>query len=302
MVEGRHEELVKVRPGLWDSPTSFQVGSGYGPVTTDATRLDPARRAHRQRDTRLPALRHLATDASKGVRRYQTDGTAGLAEVSRRPHSSPGQKVDDELEGLILRVRREHRLGARRLQGELLRQNEGKLSLATIHKVLTRNQVAPLKRHETRPKTSRYEPQVPGERVQLDTCKIAPGLYQYTAVDDCSGFRVLEVYPRRSAKYTVDFLEHLDDATPFPIQRIQTDRGGEFFAVSVQRASMQAGIKFRSIRPAAPHVKGKVERSERTDKDELWARLDVCSLTLDEVSGKAAAGRSFTTGTDHMLR
>jgi hypothetical protein len=34
----------------------------------------------------------------------------------------------------------------------------------------------------------RYAKEVPGERVQMDTCKIAPGLYQYTAVDDTRGF------------------------------------------------------------------------------------------------------------------
>lgn len=27
----------------------------------------------------------------------------------------------------------------------------------------------------------------------MDTCKIAPGIYQYTAVDDCSRWRVLEM-------------------------------------------------------------------------------------------------------------
>lgn len=33
----------------------------------------------------------------------------------------------------------------------------------------------------------------------MDTCKIAPDLYQYTAVDDCTLYRVLRVYARRSS-------------------------------------------------------------------------------------------------------
>ena len=30
----------------------------------------------------------------------------------------------------------------------------------------------------------------------MDTCKIAPGIYQYTAIDDCSRYKVLGVYSR----------------------------------------------------------------------------------------------------------
>lgn len=32
--------------------------------------------------------------------------------------------------------------------------------------------------------------------VQMETMKIARGVYQYTAIDDCSSFRVLGVYSR----------------------------------------------------------------------------------------------------------
>ena len=71
---------------------------------------------------------------------------------------------------------------------------------------------------------------IPGDRVQLDTCKIAPGYYQYTAVDDCTRYRVLEIFRRRTATSTLTFLERVLEQTPFPLQRIQTDRGRELFA------------------------------------------------------------------------
>jgi len=48
---------------------------------------------------------------------------------------------------------------------------------------------------------------VPGECVQVDTRKIAPGIYQYTAVDDRTRLRVLGIYPRRTAKNSAHFLE-----------------------------------------------------------------------------------------------
>ncbi len=64
--------------------------------------------------------------------------------------------------------------------------------------------------------------------------KIRAGVYQFTAVDDCSRFRVLGLYPRRASGFTLAFLERMIEEMPFPIQRVQTDRGTEFFAEPVQ--------------------------------------------------------------------
>jgi transposase InsO family protein len=84
---------------------------------------------------------------------------------------------------------------------------------------------------------------------------------------------VLGLYPRRSAKYTVEFLERVIEEMPFSIQRIQTDRGSEFFAESVQRWMADHCIKFRPIAPRSPHLNGKVERSQLTDLQEFWPRF-----------------------------
>ena len=43
-------------------------------------------------------------------------------------------------------------------------------------------------------RTKRYQCELPGERVQMDTCKIGPGVYQYTAVDDCTRYKVVAVF------------------------------------------------------------------------------------------------------------
>jgi len=112
----------------------------------------------------------------------------------------------------------------------------------------------------------RYQRPIPGDRVQMDTCKIAPGIYQYTAIDDCSRYRVLDVFNRRSAANTLIFIDKVIEEMPFPIQRIQTDRGTEFFAEKVQRKLMDYGIKFRPNKPGSPHLNGKVESKEPTKK------------------------------------
>jgi transposase-like protein len=51
----------------------------------------------------------------------------------------------------------------------------------------------------------------------MDTCKIAPGLYQYTAIDDCTRYRVLGLYHRRTAANTLRFLDRVLEQMPFPI-------------------------------------------------------------------------------------
>jgi transposase InsO family protein len=68
---------------------------------------------------------------------------------------------------------------------------------------------------------------------------------------------------------------------PFPVQRVQTDRSREFFAVSVQQWLMDHGIKFRPINPASPHLNGKVERSQKTDREKFWAVADPNSPELE---------------------
>jgi hypothetical protein len=83
------------------------------------------------------------------------------------------------------------------------RLHEISLSLATIHKVLARNDERFLKtKRHYRKQAHRYNCQLPGERVQMDLCKIANHLYQYTAIDDCTRYKVIALYGRRSAENT----------------------------------------------------------------------------------------------------
>lgn len=201
---------------------------------------------------------------------------------SRKPHRSPNKKVTKAHETLMLNLRKKRKLGARRIQNELIRNHELSFSLATIHKVLTRHNVKPLKRKRRKQQYKRYQRPIPGDRVQLDTCKIAPGVYQYTAVDDCTRYRVLGLYKRRTASNTIKFIDKLIEEMPFPIQRIQTDRGTEFFAIKVQKHLMKFSIKFRPIKPGSPHLNGKVERSQKTDFDEFYSTVDLKASDLED--------------------
>lgn len=109
----------------------------------------------------------------------------------------------------------------------------------------------------------------------MDVCKITQGLYQYTAIDDCTRYKIVALYPRRTAENTLDFLDQVNERLPFPFQKIQTDRGKEFFAYAVQERFKEWKIKFCPIKPFSPHLNGKVERTQRTDLDEFYSSVDL---------------------------
>lgn len=221
----------------------------------------------------------------KWLRRYDEQGEAGLLSQSRRPHRSPQRKVFEQEEAWILALRRERNLGARRIQQELRRQHHCRLGLEAIHRVLKRHEVAPLRRPKRPQAPLRYSAALPGERVQMDTMKLAPGLYQYTFVDDCTRYLVAALYPRRTAANTLDCLEQVLEQIPFPIQRLQTDNGTEFMAYKVRDFLFELRIKHRPIPPRTPHLNGKVERAQKTVLTEFYATTSFASPSLEEDLG-----------------
>ncbi|MFY0255712.1 IS481 family transposase [Chitinophaga sp. 30R24] len=220
----------------------------------------------------------------KWLTRFELFGEDGLTELSRKPLNSPGKKITAYHEGIILSLRNDRKLGHRRIASELKRLHSIHLSLASIHKVLEKHnkQYLSLKRIY-RKKITRYNRPTPGDRVQVDVCKIAPGLYEYTAIDDCSRSKVIELYSRRTATNTLFFLEVMLEQMPFPIQRIQTDRGREFFSYKFQETLMEYGIKFRPIKPYSPYLNGKVDRTQRTDLDEFYSTVSLKDPKLKEL-------------------
>jgi transposase InsO family protein len=216
------------------------------------------------------------------VRRYQSDGMAGLQSKSKRPQKPPEKKVTDEIERWVLELR-ERRLGSRRIQSELKWLHDCSLSRRTIQTILDQAQQPSLvKTRRPRKSVKRYAREIPGERVQIDTCEIADDLYQYTAIDDCTRMKILKLYPQKSAENSLDFIEYVIEEMPFPIQRVQTDRGMEFFAYEFQQRLMDYAIKFRQIKPRSPHLNGKMERNQKTDWEEFYSTVDLAAPDLNE--------------------
>jgi transposase InsO family protein len=121
-----------------------------------------------------------------------------------------------------------------------------------------------------RKRWKRYEKVKPGHRLQMDVkfLERIPGtgkrLYKFTAIDDCTRIRVLKVYDRCNQRTAIRFLNEVRIRLPFRIQVLQTDNGAEFQSNFHWHAE-SLDIRHVYIRPASPHLNGKVERSHRID-------------------------------------
>ena len=228
------------------------------------------------------AARRCGIARSTLQRWLKRQSVEGLADKSRRPRQLARKKFDDTVENLVLDIRDKFNFGKIRICSHLFQHYQIKTSPATVARILKQNQCEPIKRYRKPQSFIRYSRPVPGDRVQIDVCKIKNGLYQYTAIDDCSRFRVLYTYKRKTATNTVDFLERLLEQFPYPIQRIQTDRGREFFAYLFQEKLMEYCIKFRPIKPRSPHLNGKVERSHQTDLQEFYRTANLKDPQLND--------------------
>jgi transposase InsO family protein len=215
------------------------------------------------------------------IERSKSEEDTKLSDKSKRPKTLSNLKVTDEIETLILDIRRKHNWGAQRISTCLLRKNDIYLSTMTIWRVLKKHHVKPMIKGRKKSDYKLYNKEIPGDRVQLDVTKLAPGAYQFTAIDDCTRMKVIRVYPNKKADNTIHFLGEIMDTFQFPIQHIQTDWGTEFFNYDFQYELHEHFIKFRPIKPKTPHLNGKVERSQQTDKNEFWSLLDLSDKSLD---------------------
>ncbi len=215
------------------------------------------------------------------VARYEAEGANGLKDQSQPPKKLAKLKITPVLEEKILKLRSEKKWGAKRISIFLLREEKLELSAPTIWRLLNRHQVKPLKRYRGKREPKRYSRPILGDRVQIDVTKIKRGVYQFTAIDDRTRLKVLRLFPNKSSVSAVEFLGAVLDELPFPIQSIQTDCGTEFFNDQFQEELACHFIKYRPNRPRAPHLNDKVERGQKTDKEEFYSTLNLKDPKLD---------------------
>lgn len=232
--------------------------------------------------------------AYKWLRRYASEGRAGLIDRPSRPHACP-HRTPALIEAQILEARRVHRRGADWIGAEL------GVGASTVGRVLRRHQMPllrdldaltgqPVRRGPM--SRVRYERERPGELVHIDTKKLgripegggwrahgrgpkpvasrAQGYdYVHSAIDDHSRLAYCEIHPDERGPTCAGFMAR---AAAFfaghgitRIERVMSDnalnyrRSGDFQAVLAD-----LGARHILIRPHCPWTNGKVERLNRT--------------------------------------
>jgi transposase InsO family protein len=117
----------------------------------------------------------------------------------------------------------------------------------------------------------------PGDLVQVDTMHLAPlpGVERRrsTAADAVSRLAVVEVRATATAGTAAAFLDALQSRLPFPVKAVQVD-GGSGFKAAFEAACQARGVALFVLPPRSPKLNGRVERLNRTFREEFWERYD----------------------------
>ncbi|WP_313751049.1 IS481 family transposase [Streptomyces parvus] len=231
--------------------------------------------------------------AHKWVRRWKSEGDAGLVDRSSRPCRTP-HRTPAAVEDRVCDLRRTRKLGPARI-GPILG-----LPASTVHRVLTRhrlNRLAWLDR-PTGIVIRRYERERPGELIHVDVKKLGRipdggghrtlgrqagratrsnvGFdYIHSALDDHSRLAYSEIHPDEKVATCAAFLTRaaafFADLGITRIERVLTDNAWAYRKGLVwKQALADIGATGKLTRPYRPQTNGKVERFNRTLADE-WA-------------------------------
>ena len=91
----------------------------------------------------------------------------------------------------------------------------------------------------------------------------------FTAVDVVSRWTVTTVRSSASAATAREFLDRLIARSPYPIKAIQVDGGSEFMA-EFEAGCQERGIKLFVLPPRSPKLNGRVERANRSCRQEFY--------------------------------
>lgn len=236
---------------------------------------------------------------------YKNSGNdiKSLASKSRKPKTHPNTHTKEEIKLITDMRRRNPNIGLQDLWIKL-RSRGYTRTQAGLLKVLKRLRMPTNPKSKPSPTCNRikpYEPMShPGERIQIDV-KYVPKeclspefiekygsteLYQYTAIDEYSRYRILCGYREHNTYSSSLFLCQVVSAfraLGIEVECVQTDNGSEFtkqfIAREINNHSMfevtarRLKVKLKRIKPHTPKHNGKVERSHREDQKLFYSEI-----------------------------
>ena len=239
--------------------------------------------------------------AHRWVRRFRTEGAAGLADRSSRPRRTP-TRTSPAREQAVLEARARLRFGPARLSAET------GVPARTISRILTRHEVPKLAWCDpitgdliraSRSTQNRYEHPHPGDLIHVDVKKLGRipdgggwrvhgraantrnrktpvGFdYVHAAVDDHTRLAYAEIHPDEKGATAAGFLTraaaHFASHGITRIERVITDNAFAYrYSTAFKAAVANLGARQKFIKPHCPWQNGKVERFNRTLATE-WA-------------------------------
>lgn len=219
----------------------------------------------------------------KWLARYQSGGQGALADLSRRPKSSPG-KSDALIEAQLVALRREHPAwGARKLRRRLNDLGRSDLPApSTITSILRRHGMISPEQSRAATAFTRFERPAPNQLWQVDFKGHFPlrqgRCHPLCALDDHSRYNVLLSACADQQELTVQ--THLinafrlhglpdgvlwDNGSPWGC-------GGTKYYTSLDVWLMRLGVRAHHGRPYHPQTQGKEERFHRTLQAEVLVR------------------------------
>lgn len=249
--------------------------------------------------------------AGKWVRRYRTEGEAGLLDRSSAPALTANATPEDRVQAIAA-------LRRLRLTGpEIAEVLE--MATSTVSAVLKRIGLGKLSRLEPAEPIRRYEKQWPGELIHIDVKKLgrisggaghrvtgrqsarrnparpdSDGIRRssvgyecvHVCVDDCTRLAYVEVLPDERATTAIGFLKR---AVAFyrshgvTVERLMTDNGSAYRSAVHALACRSLRIKHIRTRPYRPQTNGKAERFIRTMLRE-WAYAAVFGSSAERAA------------------
>lgn len=240
---------------------------------------------------------------TKAARRYHTnrqfvyrqlgkwDGTVkSLALKSRKPHHSPKEHTEEELELIKRMLKRNGVYGYAEVYVRCRAEGYKRSFESMCRQIRNKGYRKPTIHKKSYTKYERMDGQYPGDKVQVDI-KYVPRecikfpcygeqYYQITGIDEYSRKRVLKIVKEKSTYETSEYLKELEKRMGFPIRMIQVDNGTEFVSdgdktskeSAFEKVAKEQNMQIRRTRPYSPWQNGKVERSHREDGKILYGR------------------------------
>lgn len=227
------------------------------------------------------------------LKRYKQSGFRGLEDRSRRPHRVRRPTWDGDLEIRVLKLREAFPRWGKDKLTPILRREGVTVSVSMVGRILSRLRrqgslpPASLKdpcivsRPQNRPYATRkprdYLVEAPGDLVQVDTADVrwsgSDRFKHFSGRDYISRWDVLDVHGRATARTAAGFLTVLRQRMPFEVRAIQVDGGSEFKA-EFEAACQAQGLRLFVLPPRSPKLNGRVERAQRTHKEEFYQLVD----------------------------